>query len=59
VTATPIVHVTDDASRAQIEQAIRALRLKATRMPKHWVDRRQQVDDEVDQLVERWLAAGS
>lgn len=54
-----IVRVTDDANRATIEEAIKALRLKAKRMPKHWVDRQQQVADEVDALVDRWIAAAS
>lgn len=54
-----IVRVTDDADRATIEQAIKALRLKAKRMPAHWVDRQQQVADEIDALVDRWIAAAS
>lgn len=53
----PIIRITDDADRATLEQAIIALRLKATRMPAHWVERRQQVADEVDRLVDRWIAA--
>lgn len=57
MTAQPIVRVTDDADRATIEQAIVALRLKAKRMPKHWTDRRQQVSDEIDGLVDRWMRA--
>lgn len=59
MTALPIVRVTDDADRATLEQAIIALRLQARRMPTHWVERRQQVADEVDELVDRWIAAGS
>ena len=55
--ARPIVRIADDADRATIEQAIVALRLKARRMPAHWTDRQQQVADEVDRLVERWLGS--
>lgn len=57
MTVAPIVRVTDDADRATIEQAIVALRFKQGRMPAHWVDRRQQVADEIDDLVTRWLEA--
>lgn len=56
MTTTPIIRVTDDADRATLAEAIRALRLKATRMPAHWVERRQQVADEVDELVARVVA---
>lgn len=59
MTAVPIVVVTDDADRATIEQAIRALRFKQDRMPAHWTKRREEVGDEIDVLVDRWLAAGS
>ena len=58
MTALPIVKVSDDADRATLEQAIKALRLKARRMPAHWVERRQQVADEIDELVARIVAVG-
>ena len=54
-----IVRVTDYVDRAELEQAIIALRLKQDRMPAHWHERRQQVADEVDMLVDRWIAAAS
>lgn len=49
------IRITDDADRPEIEQAIRALRFKQDRMPAHWVDRRAEVGEEIDDLVTRWL----
>lgn len=56
MTAAPIV-ITDHATRAEIEQAIVLLRNKQKRMPSHWVDRRAEVGDEIDELVTDWLDA--
>lgn len=42
-------------TRADIEAAIVAKRQKQDRMPAHWVERRAQVGDEIDALVEDWL----
>lgn len=44
-------------TRAAIEREIRSLRAKQDRMPAHWHERREQVGDEIDALVDRWLAA--
>lgn len=54
---TTIVRVPDDADRGTIEQAIRALRFKQDRMPRHHVERPAFVGAEIDELVARWLAA--
>lgn len=54
-----IARVTDTSTRAEIEAAITALRAKAERMPAHWEDRRAEVADAIDELVDRWLIAGS
>ena len=51
------VRITDDATRTEIAEAIGYLRARARRMPEHWVDRRQEIADEVDQLVQDYLAA--
>lgn len=56
MTAAPIV-ITDHATRAEIEQAIVLLRDKQKRMPSHWVDRRAEISDEIDELVTDWLDA--
>lgn len=44
-------------TRADIEAKIIRARAKQDRMPRHWVERRAQVGDEIDELVQRWLAA--
>lgn len=50
-----IIRVHEHDTRANIEAAIAALRIKQQRMPAHWVDRRAEVADEIDELVEQWL----
>lgn len=52
-----LIRVDDHATRETIESAIAALRAKRDRMPAHWVERRQEVADEIDGLVDRWLLA--
>lgn len=52
------IRVADDADRPTLEQAIRALRFKQDRMPKHWDERRAELSDEIDELVDMWLAWG-
>lgn len=54
-----IIRVDDCATRATIEAAIAQLRVKQDRMPSHWVDRRAEVADEIDALVDRWLVASA
>lgn len=54
-----VVVVKDDASRETIEAAITGLRAKQDRMPKHWHERRAEVAEEIDRLVDRWLLAAA
>lgn len=56
MTATPIVRVTDQADQATIAAAIVVLRAKAERLSRH-DPKRDEIDSEVDQLVDDWLAA--
>jgi hypothetical protein len=49
--------ITKLSARAEIERQIAVLRAKQDRMPKAWVDRRAEVGDEIDQLVDWWLEA--
>lgn len=54
---TPAIVITDQATRAEIAEAIAALRAKAVRYSLH--DRRRvEIDDEVDLLVSEWMDAG-
>ncbi len=55
--STTAIRVTDDSTREQIAAAIAVLRVKAERMPAYWVDRRREIADECDVLVDMWLAA--
>lgn len=48
--------ITDDATRAEIAEAIAHLRAKAQRLSRH-DPRRAEIDDEVDLLVDEYLAA--
>lgn len=56
MTAQPMIRVTDDPDQAGVEEAIRVLRDKQRRMPAHWVERRAAVGDDIDELVDMWLA---
>lgn len=54
---TPAIVINDHATRAEIAEAIAALRAKAVRYSLH--DRRRvDIDDEVDLLVSEWMDAG-
>lgn len=55
MTATPILRVSEKADRATIAAAIVVLRAKAERLSRH-DPRRDEIDGEVDQLVDEWLA---
>lgn len=51
-----VLVITDTSSKADIEQAITALRAKAKRYSRK-DPRRDEIDAEVDRLVDEWLAA--
>jgi hypothetical protein len=46
-------------SREVITAEIATLKAKHDRMPAHWVDRRLAIMDEIDDLVDAWIAAAS
>lgn len=48
-----IVRITDASTAEDLKAAIALLRMKQTRMPAHWADRRVEVGDEIDELVAR------
>lgn len=58
VSADEILRISDESDRAAIVRAIAALRAKQDRMPAHWTDRRVELGDEIDDLVDQWLAVG-
>ena len=47
----------ETVTREHIATQIAELRNKQRRMPAHWVERREQVGDEIDALVADWLVA--
>lgn len=52
-----IVCVTDTSDRPTIEAAIAVLRAKKNRLPEAWVVEREEISDEIDELVAMWLEA--
>lgn len=54
-----VIVVRDDATREQITIAIEAMKSKHDRLPKHFVAKRQEVMDEIENLVDDWIAAES
>lgn len=48
--------VTPDTTRSELAEAIGHLRSRRDRMPAHWTDRRDEVDDEIGCLIDTWLA---
>lgn len=47
------------ASREVITAQIVTLKAQHDRLPAHWVDRRQAIMDQIDKLVDDWLAANA
>ena len=47
----------DTITREHIATQIAELRNKQRRMPAHWVERREQISDQIDALITDWLAA--
>lgn len=52
-----VLVVSDHSSQADIAVAIKILKGRYDRMPRHWVDRRQDVMDEIHQLIDQWHEA--
>lgn len=56
-TDRPIVCVTDTSDRPTIEAAIVVLRAKKERLPAAWEVEREEISNEIDELVSMWLEA--
>ena len=52
-----VIAIRDASTRAEIEAAIGEMRRRQMRMPEHWVERRAEAGDVIDELVDRWLEA--
>ena len=51
------LRITDQATREQITEAIAALKAKHDRLPVHYERQRGEIMDEIEGLVDMWLAA--
>ena len=52
-----VLVITDDTTKAEIEEAIAGHRALLRRMPAHWADRRAKVHARIDALLEDWEQA--
>lgn len=52
-----VLRITDRSTRVEIAESIRVLKAKHDRLPIHWLDDRREIMDEIDALVDAWLAA--
>lgn len=52
-----VLRVTDETTKAELEEAMRNLTATLHRMPEHWVDRRAAMHVKIDSLLNEWQAA--
>lgn len=52
-----VILVTDDTTKAEIEEAITRHRAALDRMPSHWADRRAALHGRIDALLTDWERA--
>lgn len=52
-----IVRITDDSTRADLEEAMCHIVTTLHRMPAHWTDRRAALHGKLDALLEDWQRA--
>lgn len=55
--ATEVVRVTDQTTRAELEEALSNIVGTLHRMPAHWVDRRAALHAKIDAMLEDWERA--
>ena len=51
--------ITDETTRAELEEAMRHLAATAARLPQHYVDRRAAIHARIDVLLGEWLSAAA
>lgn len=54
MTTQPIVRITDDTTRAELEEAMANVVATLHRMPAHWTDRRATLHARLDAMLEDW-----
>lgn len=52
-----VIRVTDETTKAELEEAITGHNLTLSRMPAHWVDRRARLHGLIDALLLDWERA--
>lgn len=52
-----LLRITDETTRAELEEAIANLNATLHRMPEHWVERRAALHAKIDALLEDWQRA--
>lgn len=52
-----VILITDDTTKAEIEEAITRHRAALGRMPSHWADRRAALHDRINALLTDWEQA--
>lgn len=52
-----VLKISDTSTRGEIEQAITALKAKYDRLPAHYTRQRDPIMDEIETLVDQWIAA--
>lgn len=52
-----IFKVTDDTTRAELEEAIGWANQAAKRVPKHWVDHKARAHEKINALLDEWERA--
>lgn len=55
--AGTVIRINDASTRTDIAAAIAALKAKHDRLPVHYREDRHEIMDEIDALIDRWLAA--
>ena len=52
-----VLRVTDETTKAELEEAIANLNATLHRMPEHWTDRRAKIHERIDVLLVEWQHA--
>lgn len=54
-----VIHITDETTRAELEEAMTNIVATLHRMPNHWADRRAGMHDKLNALLDDWELAGA
>ena len=54
-----VIRITDDTTRAELEEAMANVVATLSRMPSHWTDKRAALHAKIDAMLVDWEAAGA